>query len=114
MIEFDFLTRVTEQELERVRDLNCDDRKTAEKLDQVATEISFEQQKCKQVLLRALSISLGTGATVNNALNASMHQANNVFLDEEDLLSEAELKEKRDTVNNLHYKAEKNLAVVNF
>ena len=54
----------------------------------------------------------GTSATVKVALNESMAQANNVTLTEEDLFSSQELKEKRDTVSTLHYKAEKNLAVV--
>ena len=78
MVELDFLALVSEQELDRVHNLTGDssstgqDRKAADKLDQASTEISFEHQRCKQILLRAISVVVGNSTTVKLSLNESM------------------------------------------
>ena len=74
VIEYEFLKAVSGQELERVKDCSSTplDQGTVDKIEQIQSEMRLEQEKCHQVLLRALSVALGSTATVMNAMNASM------------------------------------------
>lgn len=100
LIEFAFLQGVSEQELERVREqISQKDSKSNEKLNKIAGEITLGQQKCHQILLRALSVSSGSTLKEMNALNASVADCDDAAqggntLDEDELLTEDERTEK--------------------